>query len=115
MRYGERLKAARTLRNLSQAQLYEAIDRVCSQENISKLERGEATGSEYTVHFARALGIRPEWLAMEDGAMELDPRAKSLVELFIGSDKRGKDNIYRVAEQESRYNDDGSEKERGTG
>lgn len=48
MRYGERLRAARTFKDWTQAQLAEASK--VSQSLISQLERSEtATGSEYTV------------------------------------------------------------------
>lgn len=69
MRYGQRLRAAREHAKLSQEQLSEKIGRVCSQENISKLERGLATGSEYTVHFATACEVNPVWLATGAGEM----------------------------------------------
>jgi transcriptional regulator with XRE-family HTH domain len=42
----------------------------CSQPNVQILEKSPtATGSEYTVQFAKACGVRPEWLAMEEGDM----------------------------------------------
>lgn len=68
MKYGERLKAARKHAGLSQKDLAEKA-KVCTQENISKLERTDAEGSEFTVHLAVACGVRPEWLALEQGEM----------------------------------------------
>lgn len=68
MKYGQRLKEARTYAGLSQTELAEKAG-VGSQVNISKLERGDAEGSEFTVHYATACGVRPEWLAMEQGEM----------------------------------------------
>lgn len=62
MIYGERLKAARLHAKLSQAELAELAK--VSQANISKLEKGDATGSEYTVQFATACNICPIWLAI---------------------------------------------------
>ena len=69
MKYGERLKAARKHADLTQGELAELIGNVCTQENISKLERGNATGSEYTAQFADACGISPIWLATGKGPM----------------------------------------------
>lgn len=70
MKYGERLRFARqTHAKLTQEQLAEEIGNVCTQENISKLERGDATGSEFTAQFAEACGVRAIWLAEEKGPM----------------------------------------------
>lgn len=69
MKYGERLFKARTYAKLTQGQLADKIKGGCTQENISKLERGDATGSEFTVQFADACGVRPLWLAIEKGEM----------------------------------------------
>ena len=70
MRYGERLRLARDHAGFSQQELAERIKGACSQENISKLERSQtANGSEYTVQFAAACGVRPMWLAEEQGDM----------------------------------------------
>jgi transcriptional regulator with XRE-family HTH domain len=69
MKYGERLQKARNHAALTQKQLAEKINNVCTQENISKLERGNATGSEFTAQFANACGVRAMWLAADDGEM----------------------------------------------
>lgn len=70
MKYGERLRFARQVHaKLTQEQLAEKIGHVCTQENISKLERGDATGSEFTAQFAEACGVRAIWLAEEKGEM----------------------------------------------
>jgi len=68
MKYGERLRIARKHAGLSQKELRDKAD-VATQENISKLERSNAEGSEFTVHYAVACGVRPQWLALEDGEM----------------------------------------------
>ena len=68
MKYGERLKAAREHAELTQAELAVKA-KVGSQVNVSKLERSNAEGSEFTVQYATACGVRPEWLAMEEGEM----------------------------------------------
>lgn len=86
MKYGERLKVARDYAGLSQTELA-AKAGVGTQENISKLERTDANGSEYTVHYARACGVSPDWLASEQGDMIeglviRDPRIKSAVLLM---------------------------------
>lgn len=67
---------------MTQGQLAERTGNICTQENISKLERGDATGSEFTVQLADACGVRPQWLAMEqgdmvDGVVIDDPRLKA--------------------------------------
>ncbi|CAK0776853.1 hypothetical protein CCP4SC76_6240017 [Gammaproteobacteria bacterium] len=69
MRYGERLRAARQYANLSQAELVARIGNACSQENVSKLERGNASGSEHTALFARACGVDHIWLSIGEGDM----------------------------------------------
>lgn len=69
MKYGERLRRARIHADLTQTQLADKIKNVCTQENISKLERGDATGSEFTAQLAAACGVNPMWLAAEDGEM----------------------------------------------
>lgn len=68
MRYGERLKKARTERKLTQTQLAERAK--VNQSLISQLENSPtATGSEYTNRLARALDINADWLADEIGEM----------------------------------------------
>ena len=73
MKYGQRLKAARKHANLTQEELAEQLEKMgakITQAGISYLEKSEtATGSELTVHFAFACGVRPEWLAFEQGEM----------------------------------------------
>lgn len=69
MKYGERLhKARKTIAGLTQAELAGRIDHVCTQENISKLERSDASGSEFTVQFAHACGVNAIWLATGEGS-----------------------------------------------
>lgn len=86
MRYGERLRTARTHAKLTQQQLADKINNVCTQENISKLERSDATGSEFTAQFAEACGVGSMWLAAEqgdmvDGLYVHDERIKHLVQV----------------------------------
>jgi transcriptional regulator with XRE-family HTH domain len=69
MKYGERLKSSRELAKLTQVALAEKIGSGITQAGISYLEKGDATGSEFTVQFAVACGVRPEWLAEEKGEM----------------------------------------------
>lgn len=87
MKYGERLSIAREHAKFTQTALADKINNVCTQENISKLERGEATGSEYTVQFSLACGVSPLWLAEEKGDMVgglyiLDPKIRHAVQLL---------------------------------
>lgn len=84
MKYGKRLRTARNHADLTQQQLADKIQNVCTQENISKLERSDATGSEFTAQFAEACGVRAMWLAEEqgdmvDGLYVHDERIKHLV------------------------------------
>lgn len=69
MKYGERIKVARKFAKLTQPQLAEKLNGLLGQQGISYLENSDATGSEFTVHIAIACGVRPEWLAMEEGEM----------------------------------------------
>jgi transcriptional regulator with XRE-family HTH domain len=65
--YGKRLEIARKYAQLSQAALAEKSG--TSQANISKLELGNASGSEFTAQFADACNINPVWLATGNGEM----------------------------------------------
>ena len=67
MRYGERLKAARTHAKLTQARLAELCD--VQQPTISELENTDATGSSHSARFARHCGVSTDWLADEIGEM----------------------------------------------
>jgi transcriptional regulator with XRE-family HTH domain len=79
MRYGERLKMARQRAGMTQLDLVKAIEYRCKQSNISKLERTAAAGSEWTVQFAKALGVDPHWLATGQGSPE---KVKEPIELL---------------------------------
>ena len=68
MSYGTRLKTARKHASLSQALLAERVK--VSQANISKLELGDATGSEFTAQIAEVCGVNPHWLATGEGQMQ---------------------------------------------
>lgn len=68
MNYGTRLKTARKHAGLSQASLADKVK--VSQANISKLELGVASGSEFTVQIAEACGVNPHWLATGEGQMQ---------------------------------------------
>jgi len=68
MKYGERLKSARVSAKLTQTELGDKVG--VTQANISKLEIGQAEGSEYTVQFASVCGVSPEWLATGIGEMK---------------------------------------------
>lgn len=68
MRYGERLKKAMKHANLKQHEL--AANAGIKQPSLSHLINDpKVTGSEFTVQLAIACGVRPEWLAMEQGEM----------------------------------------------
>lgn len=85
MNYGERLQAAMQHGELNQVEL--ATRTGVSQQNISRLIRGKSNGSIYTVRFAKACGVRPEWLEFEQGEMVDgfyvdDPKLKAAVLLM---------------------------------
>lgn len=67
MDFGERLRAARKYAKLTQQEL--ATTSGVPQQTISKIERGDQDTSSHTVHLAVACGVRPQWLAMEEGPM----------------------------------------------
>jgi len=69
MKYGQRLKMARKYAGLTQQQLADKVGGINTQANISYLENSDATGSEFTVQFAHACGVRALWLAEEQGEM----------------------------------------------
>lgn len=63
-----RLKKARNYARLTQAQLSERSG--VKQQMISKLELGQSFETSKLVELAIACGVRPEWLATEQGEME---------------------------------------------
>lgn len=69
MRYGERLKLARERAGLSQTELAGLVG--MKQPSLAYLENPDnnAKTSEFTVKFARALGISVDWLDDEIGEM----------------------------------------------
>lgn len=68
---GKRLKIARLHAKLTQAELAKKAS--VAQSAVSRIEREEAETSGYAVLFAKICGVRPEWLALENGDMlELD-------------------------------------------
>jgi transcriptional regulator with XRE-family HTH domain len=67
MEFSERLKLAREAAKLTQEQLAQKSG--VKQGTISKIERGDADSSTFTVQLAIACKVRPEWLAMESGPM----------------------------------------------
>ncbi len=69
MKFGERLKKAREFAGFTQKQLIDRMGGIMSQQNISVLENGHATGSEFTVQIAMACNVNPEWLATGNGEM----------------------------------------------
>lgn len=86
MKYGQRLRIARQHAGLTQKELVEKTGNICSQENISKLERADATGSEYTAQFAHACGVRAMWLASGSGPM-LDAPYNEAILAALGNAK----------------------------
>jgi transcriptional regulator with XRE-family HTH domain len=93
MKYGERLKAARHSAKLTQAGLANKTGNAVTQQNISLLEAGEASGSEFTVQLALACGVRPEWLALEQGPM--------VISAYTENDKL--DHLFKIAQALPEY------------
>lgn len=68
-KYGDRIRAARTHKGLTQPQLSEQLDGKITQQGISYLEGGDAYGSEFTVQIANICGVDHTWLATGAGSM----------------------------------------------
>ena len=68
MTLGKRLKAAREYAKLETQEMLAKKSHI-SQQTISKIERDLVETSGYVVQLAVACGVRPEWLAMEEGEM----------------------------------------------
>lgn len=64
LNYGERLKAARKQKKLSQAELAKISG--VGQGSISKIERGDQDTSAYDVELSYALDVNPLWLKNGD-------------------------------------------------
>jgi transcriptional regulator with XRE-family HTH domain len=67
MTLGERLRKAREYAGLTQVQLAEKTR--LTQQTISLIESGTNKESAAVVRLAMACGVRPEWLAEEQGDM----------------------------------------------
>lgn len=63
----ERLKLAMDEAGMSQAQLAETVG--IAQPSVFKILSGKTLSSGYIVHISKALGVRPEWLALNEGPM----------------------------------------------
>jgi transcriptional regulator with XRE-family HTH domain len=113
VKYGERLRYARKAAGISQERLAAATGHACSQANISKLEKGEASGSEFTVHLALALGVDPVWLATGEGEPEpkggamslLPPQEQALIGLFRGLTASQQEEAVRALSETKRENE----------
>lgn len=94
MTLAERLLKARAYAKLRQDQL--AKQSGVSQQAISRLETGVQKSSTDIVQLAVACGVRPEWLAMEQGEMvevsEYDPMTKRVIH-----------DMQQMREEEKRY------------
>lgn len=78
----DRLKAAMDSAGVTQARLAESIG--VAQPSIYKILSGKTLQSAFIVHMAKALGVRPEWLALGEGHMHKGNEAViSPVEKFI--------------------------------
>lgn len=117
MNYGERLKAAREHADLDQYELAEAVG--IKQPSVSYLESSpKATGSQYTVQFARACKVSPDWLADEIGEMvpatyqTTDPKIIAVARVMEPMPEYAKDaavkDVAEVAELVTRARQDGN-------
>ena len=68
MNYGERLKAARSHKGLTQKELGAATNGEVKQASISKIERGDQDFSGFDILLAMALDVHPKWLKDGDPA-----------------------------------------------
>lgn len=68
---GERLRYARELAHLTQAQLAKLIGQ--APTSIASLEQRPDQRSTYVVELAEAVGVRPEWLALGREPMTRPP------------------------------------------
>lgn len=87
--YGQRLKAARKNKKLSQTDLAEISG--VGQGSISKIERGDQESSAYDIELSHHLGVNPMWLKTGDenlapdwitgkGEKSKEPRIKEAIE-----------------------------------
>lgn len=77
--FAERLKEAMRAAGLTQASLAKLVG--MSQSSIWKLTSGNASGSRRTVELAKALNVRPEWLA--SGEMPVSDLSSELLPLKV--------------------------------
>lgn len=91
---GKRLKFLREQRKLTQAQLANLImveDKETGELKpidpsvIGNLENRNSKTSQYAVHFARALGVRTEWLAAGEGEVTADTLENENAIVAVGS------------------------------
>lgn len=68
--FADRLNAAMTAANVSQAQLAAAIG--VSQPAVQKMTSGKTQGSKKILEIAVALGVRAEWLSSGEGPMHTE-------------------------------------------
>jgi SOS-response transcriptional repressor LexA len=73
MTLGERLKKARTKKDLTQAELATAVG--IKQQAVQRIESGKVKSTGYIVQLARVLTITPEWLALGE-----EPQSLSIAE-----------------------------------
>lgn len=87
MNLGTRIRERRKAAGWSQAQLAEESG--ISQQMLSKLERGVASGTTEIVPLAAALKVSPKWLETGEGPMQGNDLAadeRALVEEYRGLD-----------------------------
>ena len=100
---GRRIQEARRARNLTQAALCELIPGLIPTR-LSNWETGRRMVSvDEAKRLASVLQCSAAYLLTLEDDAKLDEDAKRLLELYRGSDARGRSLIFRVAEQECDY------------
>lgn len=113
---GERIRQTRLRRKgegLAWTQQWLADQIGVERRTIGNYEAGDREPDlEKLGRLAEALGCDAVWLGAIDAGRRLDQREAALLELFRGSDARGKDVIYRIAESQPGYGTPGRKDKR---
>lgn len=109
MTVGKRIRMARKLRKMTQAELGEIMGMTGSA--VSLWEKGGTVAMERSLHaFSDALGVRLEWLKTGEGEMERkktdgeiaaeatdDPLIRRIITAYLDLDEKQKDGVNEFA------------------